>query len=100
MSRKTKRQYLKEIHQEHEKRAKELGVTLNSNAYRKMADFSWTRYCRDNNSISLNDMFKFQYTDIIEDLVPNNIRLVDRVSDCNFVGGKMEVPIFSVLDKK
>lgn len=91
--RKTKSQYLKDIHQEHEKRAKELGVTLNSNAYRKMEEFAWERYCRDNENVSLNDMFKFKYEAIIADLIPDQLRLVDRVRSYNFVGNAMKVPI-------
>tara|TARA_R110000851_G_scaffold261755_2_gene414290 strand:+ start:712 stop:1002 length:291 start_codon:yes stop_codon:yes gene_type:complete len=93
MMRKTKRQYLKDIHQEHEKRAKELGVTLNSNAYRKMEEFAWERYCRDNENVSLNDMFRFKYSYIIGDLIPNQLKLVDRVRRCDFVGDIMKVPI-------
>jgi hypothetical protein len=58
-----------------------------------MEEFAWERYCRDNENVSLNDMFKFKYEAIIADLIPDQLRLVDRVRSYNFVGNAMKVPI-------
>lgn len=92
---KTKRHYTKQINEEYEKLAKKKGVKLNSNAYRKMAEFAWDRFCEDyDGPITLNVMFKFNYTDAIHDLTPDRIKLYDRVKKkLDFVGSPIPVPV-------
>lgn len=93
---KSKRYYVNQINKEYEKKAKDRGVKLNSNAYRKMEGFAWSRFCKEHNGpVGLNDMFKFEYSDAMIDLVPNKINLFTRIkSDKEFTGGVLKFPVF------